>query len=441
MNTLTCRCRRCVLVAAVCLGATVYARTSDEPGLTAPASRDEMVSLINDLSHPSYERRLFATRRLCTVGASAREELQAGAESDDIERVLRCKAILNVLDRLMFNGVDLTLAFAKTKIAWDEPTDLHITMLNQTKYPTRVPFEIERSDDAKPGDDARQVGDMLDVGDLVHVYGDAGLDLDLTVDDIRDSPDVVAAVQRRLDGGPASVLAPGERVTFIVRAFNRGWARYRLLDKGTYTVKLEYVPRWNDEVLIEQGVGRVVSNTASITVTTSAPKTVARSGMEASITIQRRDKRVVASITNHYDRVRVINKHFGSSAPFAVGHWIWEADGKTERIPQETEPNGSWGDFDAKLLVEVPPGGTLDLASLGIDKLVRRLEDAGADLNAAHGTIHFGYSNLCDRQWQMRQGGPLTDNANVPAVFRAVLPREVLSTTLNSNRIPVPSLK
>jgi hypothetical protein len=230
-------------------------------------------------------------------------------------------------------------------------------------------------------------------------------------------------------------------VTFIVRAFNRGWARYRLLDKGTYTVKLEYVPRWNDEVLIEQGVGRVVSNTASITVTTSAPKTVARSGMEASITIQRRDKRVVASITNHYDRVRVINKHFGSSAPFAVGHWIWEADGKTERIPQETEPNGSWGDFDAKLLVEVPPGGTLDLASLGIDKLVRRLEDAGADLNAAHGTIHFGYSNLCDRQWQMRQGGPLTDNANVPAVFRAVLPREVLSTTLNSNRIPVPSLK
>lgn len=429
-----------VFVGGGLLGSVVSTTAGEESSLTGPATQDEIAALVGDLSHPSYEKRTLATRRLCAIGTPARERLRSAADGDDMETVLRARAILAVLDRLMFTDVEVRLAFAKAKIAWDEPTDLLVTMVNRSSYPARVPFEIDTTTRQRFSVDARQVGDMLDLADLVHVQSASGPELDLTVDNITDDPDVVAAVQDRLNGGPSGLIAPGQQVTVAVQAFNRGWARYRLLDKGTYTVRLDYVPGWNDEVLIAQRVGRVVSNEATITVTKSAPESVSRAGLQASLTLERRDEHLVVSLTNRSDHAMLINKDFGPSPPFAQGRWIWEADGTREETRQAAKPTASWHDFEATMLVDLPAGDSLELAGVGLGDLRRRLKDAGADLSDTRGTLHFGYVNACDRQWQVRQGPSLIGNPGAPPFFRSILPRQILSTRLTSPRLTASDL-
>ena len=162
--------------------------------------------------------------------------------------------------------------------------------------------------------------------------------IELTVDDIAADATVVAAVQQRLNGGPSGVLDPGERVTLPIRAFNRGWARYPLLDSGTYTVVMDYVPQWEDAVLAAQRVGRVVSNQATITVTEGAPASVSRGGPEASLAVDREGQSLVAVLTNRTDQPMLINKNFGRSPPFADGRWVWELDGARRDVPLLPKP-------------------------------------------------------------------------------------------------------
>lgn len=423
------------------LGSTAQGRTDDQINLTSPATQAEIANLVDDLSHPSYEKRTFATRRLCAIGTPARDRLQTAAEGGDIETALRAKAILAVFDRLMFMGIEVKLAFTKSTVGWDESTDLLLTMVNRSTFPAHVPFEIDTARRGKLSDDARQVGDMLDLADLVHVRCAGGLELELTVDDITDDPDVVAAVQDRLNGGPSGILSPGQQATVTARAFNRGWARYRLLEEYTYTVRLDYVPAWNDGMLVAQHVGRVTSNEATITITRGAPDSISKTGLQASLALERCDKHLVVFLTNHSDRARLINKSFGASTPFAEGRWIWELDGGREEVPHGTGPAVSWHDFDPNLLVEVSAGGSLELARIDMAELRRRLEHAGADLKDARGTVHFGYANACNRQWQTRQGPALLGNPKAPHLFRSILPRQILSTRLTSPRLPGSDLK
>jgi len=411
------------------------AQTNDSANLTAPATSEEMASLIDDLNHPSYEKRTFATRRLCAIGTPAREQLEAAVASDDIESVLRAKAVLNVLDRILFAGVEVRLAFNKPKVSWNEPTDLTVTMVNRSMYPAQVPFEIDTAARQELSPDARQVGDLLDLADLTHIRSDGGLELELTVDDITEDPDVVAAVQMRLNGEPASTLNPGQQVSLTVQAFNRGFARYRLLDKGSYAVRLEYIPGWNDEALSAHQVGRVVSNEATITITQSAPATISRSGLEASLDLELRNGRMVVTLTNRLDQAQQINKNFGPSAPFAEGRWIWEANGTRKGVTLPGRSSTSWHDLDPGLLVEVHPGASVELATIEIAELIRRLTEAGVDTSDPRGTIYFSYANMCDRQWQLRQGPSLVGNPNAPPLFRSLLPRHVLSTRLTSPMI------
>jgi hypothetical protein len=69
------------------------------------------------------------------------------------------------------------------------------------------------------------------------------------------------------------------------------------------------------------------------------------------------------------------------------------------------------------------------------------LTDLDVDLSDDRSTIHFGYSNLCDRQWQWRQGSALLGNDRAPAVFRGLLPRTVLSARHASNRLKASKLR
>ena len=162
------------------LSSHVFGSPEEQP-LGGSASVDEIRLLIADLGNPSYEKRTFATRRLCAIGSGAREQLLVAAAGADVETSLRAKAVLSVLDQLMFDGVEVRLSFAKSKIAWDEPLDLVITLSNHSEYPARVPFEIGngRSTATEP---ARQVGDMLDAAEFLLVQHENGKRIELVVD-------------------------------------------------------------------------------------------------------------------------------------------------------------------------------------------------------------------------------------------------------------------
>ncbi|UCC30201.1 MAG: hypothetical protein JSU86_18625 [Phycisphaerales bacterium] len=428
------------MVAGMTLQAPAAAGTGGEKSLTAPATDADIAALVSDLSDPSYEKRTYATRRLCAIGMPATEKLRAAAAGDDAETALRAKAVLSLLDNLMFSGVEVRLSFSKSKIAWDQPVDLNLTLTNRAKYPARVPFEIDPAKRTAAGDDAQQVGSMLDVADLVHVRGADGREIDLAVDDISADSQVVAAVQRRLNEGPVSTLDPGQQVKITVAAFNRGWARYLLLDTGVYTITMDYTPEWEDDALATQRVGRVVSNPATITISTGAPATVSRSGAEASLAIERDGAFIAARLTNRTDQAMLVNKNFGRLPPFADGHWVYELDGTRQEVPVIAKSAASWHDFKAALLVEVGPGQSVELARIDLNELRRALSDAGAELDGRRWTVHFSYVNLCGRQWQVRQGSALLGNSKAPAIFQVPLPRRILSTGYTSNRLTAPTI-
>ena len=252
------------------------------------------------------------------------------------------------------------------------------------------------------------------------------------MDEISDDPAVLRVVQERLSGGPISVLAPGERASVALVAFNRGWARYPLLDEGNYTVMFRYVPEWIDPVLAEERAGEVRSNTLAFHVVKGAPETVSRGGALAEVAVRRDENELIASMTNRTDRAMLINTNYGMSVPFAAIQWIYERDGRRATIPAAPVLGRNWVDFDARRFVPLEPGGSLELSRVRVADLSRALSQAGEVVVAGEGIIALSYFNLCDRQWQLREQANLDKDAATPAVFRTTLPRELLSTRLTS---------
>jgi len=409
-----------------------------------------MTSLVRALGDPAHEARMFATRRLCAIGMEAHELLQSAADSTDVEAALRAKQLLAVFDRLWFSGADVSLSFSKPIIDWLEPVDLNITMTNRLTYPARVPFDLHPTPlipslprgeaGASEADDARQVADMLDLAEWLKVRAPDGRELDLRVDDIGGDPAVFAVVQSRLAGGPGSGLAAGERITVTARAFNRGWARFPLLDRGEYTVMLDYMPDWTDEVLAAARVGRVSSTPATVTIRDGAPPSISRTGIQTDLIVERDGTFLIARLVNRTDQPVLVNMNFGGAAPFADGRWVYELDQSRRDLPILPKPGASWHDFKPELLVEVGPGQSAELARISFNDLRKKLVNAGADLSGDRWSMHFTYANLCDRQWQTRQGSALLGNENAPPFFQKPLPRRTLSARQGSNRLTASNL-
>ena len=112
-----------------------------QENVATPPNQQVMVQLTRDLGDPSYAVRTNATRQLCVIGAPATKILEQAAGGDDVEVALRAKAVLRVIDSLLFGGVEVRLAFSKPNRAWDEPVDLVVTFTNRSEFPARLPFE------------------------------------------------------------------------------------------------------------------------------------------------------------------------------------------------------------------------------------------------------------------------------------------------------------
>lgn len=442
-NHVTHTCLAVPAIAALCASwvAVRAATPPPRPALTAPTTPQEIDRLVEDLGHVSYEVRTFATRRLWAIGMPAQQRLIEAEKSDMPEIVLRAKKLLHAFDDFLFHQLRVELAFSKTTIAWDDPIDLHVTLINDSPFESRVLIETDETDRAKLPADSRQVADMLDVGDALRVVGPNGRSIGLRVDDINLDPHVAEVVQVRLGTGPIGRVPPGERVTITIREFNRGWARLPLLDAGRYTVQFDFMPQWEDPALVQAEVGRVVSNEAQITVTTGAPDTVSRRGVEASLTIEHDGDDLVAKLVNRTDKTRLINRNFGGAPPFAQGRWVHDRDGNMREITSINRPGASWHDFQRDRLVPVAPGAGVELTRIAKGDLVKRLAAHGANVDGAAWELYFTYANLCDRNWQKRQGDALLGAESAPALLRELLPRELLTGWHTSNRIPLARTK
>lgn len=458
---------------------------SSAPTLTDSLNDAELAQLVVDLGDPSFAKRNLATRRLVSAGMKAYEALAEVAKSDDLERALRAKRIVETLDSIYFAGCDIRLSFESSQARWDQPVDLVVEIHNRAPFAAIVPFEIapvmppvprEESDRRKvdsqpqpggrggrPGEngdddifadpagqasravpaasaDARQVADMLDVAEWLKVLGPDGKAVDLRVDDIAADPQVMAAVQDRLESAPTSRLPAGATRKIIIRAFNRGWARYPMLESGRYTTILEYVPPWTDEALAEAQIGRVVSNLANIEVRESAPVEVSRSGSTASVSLSREDEFLVAALTNHSELPIVVNLNFGPGPPFATAYWELHVGEDVHKVPV-ARLNPTWKDFTATRLAELGPGKSLELARIAAAELRQELPDIAPGENAPAVSppfVRFSYMNALDRAWQLRESMSTLKDSSVPQVLREPLPRQLLIMHPTSDPVLAP---
>jgi hypothetical protein len=420
----------CVLVVV----ATAHA--ADPPRrLIAPVQPGEIDRLISHLADPSYAERTFATRRLCAIGKRAYSALREAAKSGNAEQALRAQAIVDALDRVMFAGVDVELSLSRAEIAWDQPVDLTVTLTNRSDFPARVPFELDPSERLQTGGDARQVADLIDVAEWLSVTEDNGDALSLHVDDITADPAVGRVVSARVDDAPYSILAPGQRARLVVPSFNRGWARYLLLDRGHYRIVLHYQPEWTDTELKAARVGYAASNTVDLTVTQPAPDTISRRGADVLIELTRDEDAYVVRITNRRDQTVVFNTNLGPAAPFAQGRWVCERDDATRDVTVLPKPVMDISDFDGRLLVPVAAGEAIELTRIDRSDLHKRFKLLGLDPDSQEVILYFSYSNQCDRSWQTRQESDTLSAPKVPPVLREPLPRRVLTGWHTSNRL------
>jgi len=401
------------------------------------AADDDIRASIRELSDPVYATRVAATRRLCAIGGEAIGALREAADGNDVEASLRAKKLLSTLDQVWFSGVEVRLDIDKTSFAWNEPVDLTVTLTNRSLLDARVPFETSADKREPMSGDARQVADMLDVSEWLRVYGEGEREVELRVDDLGEDSEVLSVAHKRLDGGPSSVVPAGGQATVRVREFNRGWARYPLLDSGEYSIVLVYEPAWLDPVLAENNVGRVTSNLLRVTVTHGAPKSVSRGGAEAELEVSRDGDALVAALTNLTDRAVYVNTNFGTSPPFAEGRWVYELAGRRFEIPADSKAGRTWADFSEARLAVVEAGAPIELARIGAAQLRKAFADAGANVSLAGGVLSFGYANFCGRQWQLREEANLSREEGVPAVLKRRLPRKMLSTRLSGNPVSV----
>ncbi len=410
---------------------------------TAPVERRaerDVPGLIRKLGDSAYAVRVAATRELCRVGPAARKELEFAAESEIAETALRARKILKALDRVYFAGVAVSLSFSAERTPWDQPVDLVVTLVNKSDYPARLPFAY--SDVGSDGDhpDAVQVGRMLDLADWLIVRDHKGQDVELRVDDFTADDDVRAAVERRLRAAPTSPLLPGEQVELRLGAFNRGWARYALLERGDYTVAFRYEPEWEDSVLTAESVGRVVAGPVTLTVLSSAPETVSRGGQEASVLLERAGDGFTVFVVNRYDRAQVVNRNLGQAAPFAQGNWIVQRDERTVELPAVDTPR-ALDRFLEDHLVSVAPGDRIELIRAPWEELRLRFAAAGAEVGALPWKLRFSYDNYTDRRWQDREVLQNDGGAGMPEALRTRLPANLLTGRYFSNEVTISNPK
>jgi len=410
------------------------AQTADAP----KCSDAQIDALIDQLGDQSYDVRTDATRELISCGPKAVEALREAAREGDLEITVRAKALLEVFEQLLFAGIDIELRASKTSVAWNEPIDLVLTLRNATTHSVNVPFSLPLSGDKDDPPYLTQCTRMLDIADFLEVVGPSEQPVDLKVDDVNQDERLRAALDVRADDPPVGRLDPAQSIEYAVGQFNRGWARYPLLNQGDYRLRLVYQPEWNEDELNRAGVGRVESNSVNITVTKAAPESVRTSHAPARLVLERDGDRISARLQNLDDLPIHVNTLVATQSAPPAARLQWFAVTSSERTEVNINPEAPKGDaFTRAKIVAAEPGEMLELGNLSVAQL------APADEHETPGTanpviqLQARYINVTGIEWQRRNTAEQIGNPRAPDALRTMLPFRMLVTTLESEPIRI----
>ena len=192
----------------------------------------------------------------------------------------------------------------------------------------------------------------------------------------------------------------------MFEAFNRGWARYRLLQAGSYRVQLDYTPAWDDEDLRRRHVGRVQSNALRIEIKESAPPVVRRDGRPIVAELKQRQGKLTAELLCTSDVPIHVNLGLGPRlGPDAQLTWIVRTKGRMIELKRT-------GQRQVKPVASAPAAtqfrrcvagdrmvvATLRVADLFADQLLEAVKP-GEEI-----TVQARYINLLSRSFL--RGGP-----------------------------------
>ena len=364
---------------------------------TSPASTENDIQiLLDDLSDPSYEVRQAAVEKLYAAGPVVLEALAEVTKGGDFEAGLRARDLIERIQKLFFVGAKIELSASHKQIRWDEAFSLRIKIINPSDFPIHLPFLIKNrgSIDADPM--AVQMGNLLDAADFLSVVGPDGKAADPVVDDLRGEPSLEAALDTRVYAEPASLLAPHGEFILNLPDFNRGFARYRMLRKGTYRLQFAYVPEWDDPKMREAEIGKVVSNALTLTVTQPAPDLILHARREIRVVLERVGWEFVIRLTNTHDRPMGVNLNLGNRglANYAHLEWQWQTPAGVVRAEQ---PIIDPPPLDTEKLVKLKPGQSIELFRADLNRLKTLPGFEQMDQEGEKTTLAVRYSNTLDR--------------------------------------------
>lgn len=365
---------------------------SDPAVKTSPPTDNDLNTEIQALNHPLPVRRRQAVRQLANWGPLAFERLRAVTAGPDLEAALLARDLLDELGEVVLIGSQVVLEVDRHRIAWHEPIALTVRVVNSTTGPVRVPWPATSASAPAVQYDARQVGAMMDVADFLIVTGPDGQEVELRVDPIERDSAVYEAVHRRAGDNPPSHAVPaGTSDQVTVTRFNRGWARYPLLQRGVYAIELRYQPQWQDEAWTRQGFGLVVSNRVEVEVLDAAPELIREAGRPLKLVLTQQGPSLEAELVSTWDRDLWVNVNIGPQRE-THARLEWQPMGPALEQPEPFEMESDATDpvFQADRLRRLAPGERLALMHAPAEGVLRRAQPGRqSDPAAVSATLRY----------------------------------------------------
>jgi hypothetical protein len=382
-----------LLCGAVLLGLAAAPPARGQTTESRPAREDHIETLIAKLGDASYGVRADAMRDLIAIGPDTLPMLRKAAQADDMEIALRAEEVIRAFERIMFAGTTVDLRAEPNAVRWDQPFTLEARITNHSSEPCRIPFALAEHTPWTVSAEAEQVGAMLDLADYLIVKGPDGHIIRLSTEPIDEDPAVEMAVRWRVEAEPVESLDGGRTLTFKADDFNRGWARYRMLDAGEYTVQFVCEPQWDDVELAKGQVGRVASEVIRIRVTQAAPEAIRKAERPLAGEVKLKDDKLVAYITNTWDRPLYVNTNRGSD-PRRDAMLTWYLRTESGQM-FEYEPSPEKEAFSLAKIVRLEPGERVAVAQITRAEAAAAIGEEGT--LAVDGPHGFVYANFLRR--------------------------------------------
>ncbi len=373
----------CVALAAAAESLPVSDTAASGPSsATWPAetSGDAIRRLVAELGHPVPSRRQAARRKLVGYGLRAGDELRRASNGPNLEAALQARDLLEELDSAFFQGGQISLEADRSAVNWDEPFALAVVVRNPTPGPIRVTWAAPATSpaDQPESEDVRQVAALFDVADFLVVRGPDEQEIDMRTDPLERDPAVRAVVDLRARGSPPSHLVEaGGTARLRIPDFNRGWARYPMLEAGKYRISIRYQPSWKEQQWIEEGVGLAESPPIEVEVRQAAPRSIREANLGMGLELAWAGDDLVVNLRNLWDRPQWVNLDFGNDME-SQARLSWQVErkslfggGQAEVSPRLTFPNRK------DRLPRLAPDEVTEICRVTLDDLKEAMRQAG----------------------------------------------------------------